>query len=84
MGRPFLTPIKTLLIAQLIKDKRIDADKSYFQHTAKTTQTSNFLLRHSKDTPLNTDWFPLVVLTFDHKSFLTGNRHGVNEVLQDH
>lgn len=33
---------------------------------------------------LHVDWVLLVVLTFDHEDLLTGDRHRVDEVLQDH
>lgn len=32
---------------------------------------------------LHSDWFVLVVLTFDNKDFLSRNRHHINEVFQD-
>lgn len=32
---------------------------------------------------LHSDWFVLVVLTFDNKDFLSRNCHHINEIFQD-
>lgn len=74
------------------RDKLIKRLKTFiFNHKAETFKqkhlpAADHLTATSLpvDTPLNADWFLLVVLTFHHKYFLTRNRHSVNEVLQDH